>query len=381
MNELARHIEVLLFENDCIIIPNLGGFVTHYTPSIRDEEEKTFFPPTRIVGFNEQLRLNDGLLVQSYMTVYNTSFSDASKRIDREVEKIKHQLYEEGEVDFPNIGKLYYTLKGSYEFKPYNNRLTTPSLYGLDSFQFLGLADLPKQITLTAMKPMKDKKNYNIRINRVAARSIASAAAVLFLFFFLSTPIENTEVIEGNYAQLSFTEILKNINEKPLTLVNIDMDEDQPELDMKDSQQPTQQTIKTKEIKVSQMETQKVDAKNALPARQITKTTVKVESPKTTTSSTSKESTVEKSPTTSTSTGTVKPTYHIIVASSIPFEDATKEASKLQELGYKEAKVLQKEGLNRISILSKWNKEEIYKELAKIRSNEKFQDAWVYTDK
>ena len=64
MNELSRHIEVLLFENDCVIIPNFGGFVTHYTPSKRDVKENLFIPPTRVIGFNDQLKLNDGLLVQ-----------------------------------------------------------------------------------------------------------------------------------------------------------------------------------------------------------------------------------------------------------------------------------------------------------------------------
>lgn len=378
MNELARHIEVLLFENDCIIIPNLGGFVTHYTPSIRDEEEKTFFPPTRIVGFNEQLKLNDGLLVQSFMTVYNTSFSDASKRIDKEVRKIKQELFENGNVDFPNIGKLSYTLKGSYEFKPYNNRLTTPSLYGLDTFHFLGLADLPKQTELR-VKSIEDKKNYNIRINRVAVRSVASIAAVLFLFFISSTPIENTEVIEGNYAQLSFTELLTSFNEKPLTLVNIDTNNEHQGLTTEETKQ-FQQPIKTKEIKVSQSGTEKIEAKNTIQEQPITKTIVKVEAPK---STAPEKNSVRKNAVTSTTTATKteKPTYHIIVASSIPFEDAKKEASKLQELGYKEAKVLQKEGLNRISILSNLNKGEVYKELTKIRSHEKFQNAWVYTDK
>lgn len=366
MNELSRHIEVLLFEYDCIIIPNFGGFVTHYTPSTRDDEENLFFPPTRVVGFNEQLKLNDGLLAQSFMTVYNTSFSDASKRIEKEVERIKEELFENGNVNFPNIGKLYYTIKGSYEFKPYNNKFTTPSLYGLDTFHFLRLADLPKR-TEQVIRPIEDKKNYNIRINRVAVRSVASIAAVLFLFFFLSTPIENTEIIEANYAQLSFTDFLKNINEKPLTLVNIDSNKD---LAAEESQQQVIQPIKTKEIKVPQSET---EVKKTIQEQPITKTTVKIEAPQ--------KSTTERSTTTATSNRTTKPIYHIIVASSIPYEDALKEASKLQELGYKEAKVLQKEGLNRISILNNLNKEEVYKELTKIRSFEKFQNAWVYTDK
>ena len=56
MIELAQHIEVLLLENDCVIVPGLGGFVAHYTPAMRVAEENVFLPPTRIIGFNPQLK-------------------------------------------------------------------------------------------------------------------------------------------------------------------------------------------------------------------------------------------------------------------------------------------------------------------------------------
>ena len=30
MIELSRHIESLLLDNDCVIVPELGGFIAHY---------------------------------------------------------------------------------------------------------------------------------------------------------------------------------------------------------------------------------------------------------------------------------------------------------------------------------------------------------------
>ena len=77
MIELAQHIETLLLENDCVIVPGFGGFVAHYSPATRVKEENIFLPPTRTIGFNPQLKLNDGVLVQSYMSAYDTSFADA----------------------------------------------------------------------------------------------------------------------------------------------------------------------------------------------------------------------------------------------------------------------------------------------------------------
>ena len=135
MIELAQHIEVLLLENDCVIVPGLGGFVAHYTPAMRVAEENVFLPPTRIIGFNPQLKMNDGLLVQSYMAVYDTDFSDATRIVEKEVAYIFTALHEDGKVDLPNIGELRYSIHGIYDFAPYDHKITTPYLYGLDSFE------------------------------------------------------------------------------------------------------------------------------------------------------------------------------------------------------------------------------------------------------
>ena len=69
IENLARHIEWLLGENDCVIVPGLGGFIAHYTPARRIEAENRFLSPTRIIAFNPRLKINDGVLVQSYMQV------------------------------------------------------------------------------------------------------------------------------------------------------------------------------------------------------------------------------------------------------------------------------------------------------------------------
>ena len=55
MKELSQHIETLLLENDCVIIPGFGGFVAHYASAQWVEEECIYLPPTRNIGFNPQL--------------------------------------------------------------------------------------------------------------------------------------------------------------------------------------------------------------------------------------------------------------------------------------------------------------------------------------
>ena len=115
MIELAKHIEYLLLENDCVVIPSLGGFIAHYQPAHYEESEGIFLPPIRSIGFNPQLTMNDGLLVQSYMQAYHTDFPDATRKIEEVVEKMKDHLYAEGFFEIHNLGMLRYNIYGSIE--------------------------------------------------------------------------------------------------------------------------------------------------------------------------------------------------------------------------------------------------------------------------
>ena len=220
MIELAQHIEALLLENDCVIVPGLGGFVAHYAPATRVKEENIFLPPTRIIGFNPQLKMNDGLLVQSYMSVYGTNFSDATKTVERKVDELIAALHEEGKVDLPNVGEVRYSIHNTFDFAPYDNKITTPYLYGLDAFEMKELSAIEKPqaerfvpySVPAAIK--KEKRTFAIRFNRAYLTNAAAVVAAVILSFFFSTPIENTEVIEENYAKLLPDELFEKIEKQ-----------------------------------------------------------------------------------------------------------------------------------------------------------------------
>lgn len=142
MKELSRHIETLLLENDCVIVPGLGGFIAHNKPAEFKESANIFCPPLRTIGFNPQLTINDGLLVQAYMQAYDTDFPDASRKIENTVSQIKETLYKNGQAELDNIGTLYYTMAGVYGFEPYYNAFFSPDLYGLGNFSISPLSAL-----------------------------------------------------------------------------------------------------------------------------------------------------------------------------------------------------------------------------------------------
>ena len=114
MNELKRHIEILLLDNDFVIVPDFGGFVTHYVSARYDENDNVFLPPSRTLGFNPQLRINDSLLVQSYVTAYDISYPEALRRIESEVEELQQTLRTEGRYVMDDIGTLTINSDGNY---------------------------------------------------------------------------------------------------------------------------------------------------------------------------------------------------------------------------------------------------------------------------
>lgn len=147
MIELDRHIEVLLLDNDCVIVPHFGGFMAHYVEAGKDERDCVFLPPMRTIGFNPKLTLNDSLLAQSYVEVYDISYPDAVARIEDEVREMKQHLAHDGQYELNSIGTLRINKDGDYEFEPCSAGILTPSLYGLSYYEFKTLAQMEAEET------------------------------------------------------------------------------------------------------------------------------------------------------------------------------------------------------------------------------------------
>jgi len=370
MIELAQHIEALLLENDCVIVPGFGGFIAHYAPATLITEENLFLPPARTIGFNPQLKLNDGVLVQSYMNTHETSFSDASRRIEKQVNQLITLLHEEGKVHLGNIGEIHYNIHGRYEFVPYNHKITTPAFYGLDSFEMRELAVLrqPKEKVLIPAVLEKEKKTYDIRINRAFLRNAVAVVAAIVLFFTFSIPVENTDVRKNNYAQLLPGELFGQIEKQSVAVTPVCMKQVKLPLKKKKAAQgqPMMQTshpVKVKEVRVAPI--------TATPSTTAT-SSASVQT------GTAVAPTVQKKTVVSaTAAPATKMPFHIIVVGGISMKDAEAIASQLQAKGYSGARVLNTDGKVRVSIRSFANRNEATQFLLNLRKEENYQNAWL----
>ena len=195
MNVLERHIESLLLHNDCVIVPDLGGFVAHHVDARYNEEEHLFLPPTRMLGFNPQLRMNDSLLVQSFVDTYDISYPEALGRVEQEVAVLRSLLDEQGRCELEGLGVLYKNQDGKLNFSPCDAGILTPSLYALDSFELSPLEQDHSQAlessTAKALVVTRDENSGQRRlsVSLRALRNTAVAACVLAICMFVIAPM------------------------------------------------------------------------------------------------------------------------------------------------------------------------------------------------
>jgi hypothetical protein len=144
--------------------------------------------------------MNDGLLVQSYAKKHHVSFSNAGEMVKKEVEELVSCLREKGKVDLPNVGEIRCGLYNTCEFVPYDHKVATPYLFGLEPFEIKELSELDAR---------SKRKEQKTRILSPFFRyAVATAAGVCFFLFF-SPSVEHTTVDEKNYAQLLCSDIFK----------------------------------------------------------------------------------------------------------------------------------------------------------------------------
>lgn len=200
MFRLDQHIELLLLKQDCVIVPEFGGFVVHHIAAHIDKADGMMLPPKHVVGFNQQLNINDSILVQSYIDSYDLSYPEALSHIEAEVNELKCMIADYGHYDFRSIGRISLNGNGMYEFEPTEGGITVPMLYGLsgvdttNATSFLSKEEKRMQPDLYVND--EEDENSFIKIPTSTLRNVAVACAVIALMVFLPMLNKNNKAQE-----------------------------------------------------------------------------------------------------------------------------------------------------------------------------------------
>ena len=199
MNSTIEHIEYLLINHDCVIVPNWGAFISNYTPASIDIRSGKINPPVRTISFNESVRNNDGLLANSLCRKESVSYSEAVSIINSDIEALKIQLKQDGIVEFGRMGTFELNRNENLIFNP-NTGSSISDGYGLNSFSVRKRGD--EQNDDNEIYSDFDKEEIKESFIRKSLRYASSIVILIGLLFVLSTPAEinlsNTEMASLN---------------------------------------------------------------------------------------------------------------------------------------------------------------------------------------
>lgn len=356
--ELERHIEILLLDNDCVIVPDLGGFMAHYSEAHYDDSDQMFLPPIRTLGFNPALKMNDSLLAQSYIEAYDISYPEALLRIEDEVNELRQHIENEGCYELNDIGILRVNEHGNYEFEPCEAGILTPALYGLSSVEMEPLASLAPALVETQTRPVKietvnesvveeekarevkmtsslyveDDNDDKIHIRVSVLRNIVAAAIAILAFFLISTPLNN-----GSRKEMS----MLNMNTETLTRIL--------------PKTTIQGAVDVKGISAEDLDAKEASAESTKGQNIFKNVKQEVKKEKQT-----------------------LPYYTIVLASHVSKKNASAYVETLHKAGFNEASVYSSHSTTRVIYNQYKTEAEAYNALHEMRDYSEFSQAWIY---
>ena len=167
MIKIDKHISELLYEHDCVIVPELGGFLASYSPSAIHPVQHTFSAPSKKIAFNAFLRQNDGLLASHVSQSESFTYNQALKEIEGYVDHCRQQISGGNKFIIEKVGTLHKDVEGNLQFEPFKNVNYLKNSFGLVSIQFLPI----EQISANQRTPLIDrpKKNDSKSVREVFA--------------------------------------------------------------------------------------------------------------------------------------------------------------------------------------------------------------------
>ena len=137
MRSISEHISTLLYDHDCVIIPEFGGFVSNLQGASIQSRMNVILPPRKIIGFNQHLKNNDGMLVHLIAQEYGLQYNDALKLVQKAVVEMNKQLLNGERLNFPKIGVIYQNKDKAIQFVSEGNVNFLKSSYGLPGIALL----------------------------------------------------------------------------------------------------------------------------------------------------------------------------------------------------------------------------------------------------
>lgn len=153
--DVAFYLNHLLYRNNVAILPGFGAFVSTPTNSVIDHARGTFTPPSKILTFNENLKINDGFLINLIRHKHGYTAHEARAIVENFVQSINDILKNKDSVRLDKIGKLFLNHNNQIIFEPEQKSNFNVASFGLPSVQYYPLPKINQEGTSVKKEEIK----------------------------------------------------------------------------------------------------------------------------------------------------------------------------------------------------------------------------------
>lgn len=173
--QLETYISDLLYRYECVTIPEFGAFITQAVSATISEETQAFYPPKKVLSFNEQLQNNDGLLAHYIADVEKIPFEVARNKVAKRVKILKSYLTQGEILTFKNIGEMTLNNAGKIQFEPSYQLNYLTDAFGLSEFISL---EIQRESYVETVQAIEETKPITISTKKREATPFLKYAAI-----------------------------------------------------------------------------------------------------------------------------------------------------------------------------------------------------------
>lgn len=205
---VEKYLKDLLFENDFVVIPYFGGFISHYVGVEFDEAKSIILPPSKKIAFNGQLKQNDWVLVNAIMVGEQATRNQAINHVTIFVNTIQESLKKDGFYQLKDLGILRAQQNEGLLFEPLFKENYLSHSYALPEISYKKITTTKEVEITNKFQTLTPKKKLKVSFALAASVLLAVVSSTFLVinkdnkaissfnpFYFFS---ENHQLIDSN---------------------------------------------------------------------------------------------------------------------------------------------------------------------------------------
>jgi hypothetical protein len=194
--KIDGYVRDLLYDHDCVIVMDLGGFIAHYHPASINESLRFITPPSKRIAFNTALRNNDGLLAHHISFQESLTYSEACALVKEYASNIRSVMERGGKYKLDKVGVLFMDHAGNTQFLPDTSTNFLADSFGLPIVQAVpiyqetaasGTESIHEPVVIE-FQPRKEEEQSGAKVRKLRVMEMIPAAAIIALLI-MSPPI------------------------------------------------------------------------------------------------------------------------------------------------------------------------------------------------